>query len=67
MRRVTGAVGQKTPLNNTRSRIEMSQIPTELAQHGDTVDPGADAQGFHALDPTLGDFAGDGFSRLEFT
>jgi hypothetical protein len=54
-------------MNHTGSRIEVGQIPAELAQYGDVVDSGADAQGFQALDPALGDFARDGFSRLEFT
>ena len=64
--RRTGAARQKAPVNHTGSRIEVRQIPAELAQHGDMVDPGADAQGFQALDPAVGDFARDGFSRLEF-
>ena len=57
----------KAPMNHTGARIEVGQIPAELAQHRDMINPGADAQGFQALDPAVGDFARDGFSRLKLT
>ena len=65
--RRTSAVRQIAPMNHAGSRIEVSQIPAELAQHGDMVNPGADAQGFQALEPALDDFARDGFSRFDFS
>jgi hypothetical protein len=54
-------------VNHTGSRIEVGQIPAELAQHRDMINTGADAQAFQTLDPAFGDFARDGFSGLKFT
>ncbi len=43
----------------------MRQIQTELPEHGEAVDPRADAQRFLALDPMFGHLARDGVARLQ--
>jgi hypothetical protein len=66
MRSRTGPSRQEALVNNARSRVEVSQIQAELPKNGDPVDPATRAQGFDALDPTLGHLPGDRASRFEF-
>jgi hypothetical protein len=53
-------------MNQTSSRVKITEVSAELAQNAKPVDPSVRAQVRHARHPMLGHFSRDGLSGLEF-